>query len=136
LAVAYNVPEVKDADLVLNLSAAVIEAIYEGVITSWDDARIAELNPDASLPAQPITVIMYTDDSTSTFILTEGLSKMGVDVDPSSSLPAVWAPTGRIDADSGDIATKLEETEYAIAYVTDQQIIVLSSPLPPRHTEP
>lgn len=50
----------------LNLDAATIARIFKGEITTWDDTAITELNPDATLPTQPITVVYRSDDSGTT----------------------------------------------------------------------
>src|SRR5512145_2071917 len=48
IAVVYNLEGVDN----LQLSAPVIAEIFDGKITKWNDPKIAELNPDAELPAE------------------------------------------------------------------------------------
>lgn len=62
VALAYNLP---GADRVV-LNADLIAKIFTGVITTWDDPAITELNPDASLPATPIVPIYRSDSSGTT----------------------------------------------------------------------
>ncbi|MCY7289822.1 MAG: phosphate ABC transporter substrate-binding protein PstS, partial [Cryobacterium sp.] len=50
----------------LNLSPKTVGAIFEGTITSWDDAAIAADNPDADLPSTKITPVHRSDDSGTT----------------------------------------------------------------------
>src|SRR5688572_26207133 len=53
--VTYNLSEI--ASNALKLDGATIAAIYFGEITSWNDSRIAALNPGAKLPAKDIIVV-------------------------------------------------------------------------------
>jgi phosphate transport system substrate-binding protein len=61
IAVAYNLPGVKD----LQLSPAALAGIFQGSITKWDDAAIKADNPDATLPSTAITAV-HRDDSSGT----------------------------------------------------------------------
>lgn len=71
ITVSYNLAGVEE----LNLSADVIAAIFQGEITSWDDAKIAADNPDAKLPATPIAVVHRSDGSGTTSNFTKYLKK-------------------------------------------------------------
>ncbi|MCR4512691.1 phosphate ABC transporter substrate-binding protein PstS [Aeromicrobium sp. 50.2.37] len=62
IAVVYNLDGVDD----LQLSPATIGGIFEGKITTWNDAAIAEDNPDADLPDSRITPVHRSDDSGTT----------------------------------------------------------------------
>lgn len=70
IAVIYNLPGVSD----LKLDAATIGGIFEGKITKWDDAAIADLNPDAELPSSAITPVHRGDDSGTTKNFTDYLT--------------------------------------------------------------
>lgn len=69
----YNVPGV-DSGLVFD--GALLADIFMGEITSWDDERIRELNPDADLPELAITIVHRSDGSGTTNIWTNYLSKV------------------------------------------------------------
>lgn len=58
----------------LNLSAEVIGGIFAGDITKWNDPKIVELNPDATLPDLAVTPVHRSDDSGTTENFTEYLS--------------------------------------------------------------
>ena len=73
IAVVYNVEGVDE----LNLSAATISAIFAGEITTWDDAAIADENPDATLPSTSITPVHRQDDSGTTDNFTKYLEAAG-----------------------------------------------------------
>jgi len=75
IAVIFNVEGV-DA---LNLDAATLAMIFSGQITSWDDAAIAALNPDATLPATAITAVHRSDDSGTTENFTDYLAQAAPD---------------------------------------------------------
>ena len=58
----------------LNLSPEVIGGIFAGDITKWNDPKIVELNPDATLPDLAVTPVHRSDDSGTTENFTEYLS--------------------------------------------------------------
>jgi len=59
---AYNVPGLTS----LRLTPANIDAILNGVITSWDDAALKKSNPTAKLPKENIQVVYRSDGSGTT----------------------------------------------------------------------
>ncbi len=71
IAIAYNLPEVKD----LQLSPATVAAIFQGTITKWDDATIKADNPDATLPSTAITPVHREDSSGTTDVVSKYLDK-------------------------------------------------------------
>jgi phosphate transport system substrate-binding protein len=76
IAVIFNVEGVDD----LNLDATVLAGIFKGTITTWDDAAIAALNQDATLPSAPITAVHRADDSGTTKNFADYLGKVAPDV--------------------------------------------------------
>lgn len=70
IAVVYNLSGV-DA---LQLSPATIAKIFNGSITTWDDAAIAADNPDVKLPGTKIAAVHRADDSGTTKNFTEYLA--------------------------------------------------------------
>lgn len=77
IAVIFNVDGVDE----LNLDAATLAGIFKHTITSWDDAAIVALNPEADLPAASITAVHRSDDSGTTKNFTDYLNKVA---------PQVW----------------------------------------------
>jgi phosphate transport system substrate-binding protein len=71
IAVIYNVDGVDD----LNLSPKTIAGIFEGKITTWNDAAIKADNPDATLPSGKITPVHRSDDSGTTKNFTDYLDQ-------------------------------------------------------------
>jgi len=76
IAVIFNVEGVDE----LNLDAATVAGIFKGTITTWDDAAIVALNPDAELPSAPITAVHRSDDSGTTKNFTDYLNKVAPEI--------------------------------------------------------
>jgi len=73
IAVVFNLKGVDK----LNLSAKTIAQIFDGKITTWDDAAIKADNPDADLPSTKITPIHRSDESGTTKNFTDYLNQAG-----------------------------------------------------------
>jgi phosphate transport system substrate-binding protein len=69
IAVTYNLKGVDS----LNLSAEVVAKIFQGDITTWNDAAITKDNPKVKLPSEPITVVHRSDGSGTTSNFTKFL---------------------------------------------------------------
>jgi phosphate transport system substrate-binding protein len=126
IGVTYNV-EGLDA---LVLTPDVIAQIFLGEVTDWDDAAIADLNPDAALPSEAITVFFRADESGTTDNFTKYLN---------AAAPSVWTaepgkawPTGAAGEGKGQSAGILEAVsanENSISYLdfSDVQAAGLSA---------
>lgn len=71
VAVIFNLPGVTE----LNLTPEVVGGIFEGTITTWDDAAIKADNPDAELPSTAISPVHRSDDSGTTENFTDYLDQ-------------------------------------------------------------
>ncbi len=71
--VVYNVPEIGAG---LRLNPDVLAGIFLGEITKWNDAKIAAINPNKSLPDVAIIVARRSDGSGTTNIFTDYLTKV------------------------------------------------------------
>ncbi len=71
--ITYNVPSIGAG---LKLTPDVIAGIFLGEITTWNDAKIAAVNSDKTLPNQPIIVAHRSEGSGTSFIFTDYLSKV------------------------------------------------------------
>ena len=111
-----NLEGIKAGELVLD--GVTLAKIFMGEITSWDDAAIKKLNPDAKLPAQAIVVVHRSDGSGTTFIWTDYLSKASADwkskVGANTSVS--W-PTGIGAKGNEGVANNVANTKGAIGYV-------------------
>ena len=73
---AYNLKDIAD----LKFDGQVLAEIYMGKISSWDDAKIAALNPGVNLPKLAIAPVFRTKGSGSTFVFTSYLSAQNDDL--------------------------------------------------------
>ncbi len=72
-AIIYNLEGVPSG---MRLTGDVLADIFLGVITKWNDVRLAKLNPTFRLPNVPIVVAHRSDGSGTTNIFTSYLSKV------------------------------------------------------------
>src|SRR3954465_6502943 len=113
--VTYNVKGVPDK---LKLTGPVLEAVFSGSITSWNDSQIASLNPGVNLPSTHITPIYRSDGSGDSYVFTSYLSavssdwksKVGASTQPSF-------PTGQGAEKNAGVAAGVQATDGAIGYV-------------------
>ncbi|VVM08499.1 Phosphate-binding protein PstS [Methylacidimicrobium cyclopophantes] len=71
-ALAYNLP----GSPPLRFTADIVADIFLGRIHSWDDPRLARINPEIRLPSLPLVVVHRSDGSGTTYIFTDYLSKV------------------------------------------------------------
>jgi phosphate transport system substrate-binding protein len=67
-----NVPNVEAGKL--RLTGELLADVFRGVITKWNDPRLAAANPGVALPNLPITVVHRSDGSGTTFLFTTYLA--------------------------------------------------------------
>jgi phosphate transport system substrate-binding protein len=113
---AYNINGVPEKGL--KLTGPVLADIFRGVITTWNDPRIQELNPDLALPSENIVVAHRSDGSGTTFVWTSYLS----DVSPEwyeivGSGTAVQWPVGLGAPGNEGVANTIISTPNSIGYV-------------------
>jgi phosphate transport system substrate-binding protein len=112
VAVGYNLPIER-----LNLDGDILSQIYLGTITTWNDPRIAALNPGVRLPHTPIAVVHRSEGSGTTFIFTSYLS--AVSPDWKSKIGAAGAvrwPVGIGGKGSEGVSGQVTSTPGAIGY--------------------
>ncbi|MDC5697292.1 phosphate ABC transporter substrate-binding protein PstS [Intrasporangium calvum] len=112
VAIAYNVEGVDK--LVLN--ADVAAKIFNGEITTWDDAAIAELNKDVKLPSTPIKVYFRSDESGTTENFTKYLKAAAPEAWPHET-GKKWTGKGEGKEKSAGVATATQGQDGAITYV-------------------
>jgi phosphate transport system substrate-binding protein len=111
--VTYNLEGVDK----LRLDGPTLADIFEGKVTSWNDSRIAKLNPDAKLPSKDIAVVHRADESGTTFVFTGYLSaadaawKSG----PGQSKNPQW-PTGTGAQGNDGVAAAVQQQDGAVGY--------------------
>lgn len=102
----------------LKLDAETLTNIFLGKITKWNDPAIAQLNTDATLPDQKITVIRRSDGSGTTAIFTDYLSKVSQEwKEKVGKGKSVKWPVGMGQKGNDGITNVLKKTPGAIAYI-------------------
>jgi phosphate transport system substrate-binding protein len=120
LYVDYNLPGVLEH---LKLNGKVLAAMYKGIVKTWNDPQIADLNPGSSLPPIPVIPLHRTDSgSNDTFLFTQYLSKQDPDgwgkspgFSTSVEFPAVPGASGQNGMAS--MLTGCAQTPGCIAYL-------------------
>ncbi len=120
--VVYNVPGIPST-MHLNFSGPILAGIYNGSITTWNNAQIVAANPGAAslLTSQTIIPIHRSDSSGDTFIFTQYLSFS--DLNWNSTVG--YGTTVTWPTVTGEIGTTLnsgmvyncQSNKYSIAYV-------------------
>jgi phosphate transport system substrate-binding protein len=102
----------------LKLNGALLADIYLGRIRKWNDTRIAQLNPDLSLPGSNITVVHRTDPSGSSLLWSEYLSRSSAawQAQAGVSLTPRW-PVGVGGVGNEGVASYVQRTRFTIGYV-------------------
>lgn len=112
--IAYNLPGVED----LKLSNDLLEKIFMGEITKWNDAAIKANNPGEDLPNLEITFVHRSDGSGTTYIFSDYMtkisSKWAEEVGAGKSLK--W-PVGMGAKGNPGVAGTISQTEGAVGYI-------------------
>lgn len=115
--IAYNVPGVKE----LKLSREVYPEIFLGEITNWNDPKIAADNEGAELPDMPITVVVRSDSSGTTFTFTNHLAAISEDFKngPGVGKTVQWPSSDKIvKAPKNDgVTATIKQTPGSIGYI-------------------
>ena len=112
VAIAYNLDGVDE----LNLTVDNIVEIFQGVITTWNDPKIAENNEGVELPDTPINVFYRSDESGTTDNFQKFLA---------AASDGKWESTGKAFPNavgtgangSSGVAQEVNATDGAITYV-------------------
>jgi len=123
--VNYNVPGLRRATH-LRLNGKVLAEMYQGAITSWNDPRIAALNPGVRLPHTRVVPLHRAESSGDTFLFTSYLSTQDTAWDRVRgygttvawpSVPGARAETGNSGMVAGCVATPGCVAYVGIAYL-------------------
>ncbi|GAB3452783.1 phosphate ABC transporter substrate-binding protein PstS [Kineococcus endophyticus] len=112
IAIAYKLDGVTD----LTLNGEVAAKIFQGQITSWDDAAIKALNPNATLPSTPISVFFRTGGSGTTENFTKYLHAVAPDAWTAEGAQE-WAGKGEGREGSAGVAQAVAGASGGITYV-------------------
>lgn len=115
--IAYNLPGVTG---VLKLPRDVYAEIFAGALKHWDDPRIADANPGASLPHRDIVIVARQDSSGTTAAFTSHLAAIG----PTWSQQGLsvgklieWPGSAMLARGNEGVASRVKMSEGSIGYV-------------------
>ena len=111
IAVGFNV---KGVDKLI-LTPAVTAKIFNGAITTWNDAAIAAINPGVTLPAEAIKVFFRSDESGTTDNFTKYLHA-AAPADWAADPAKKWSGKGEGKEKSAGVANAVKSTEGGITY--------------------
>jgi len=111
----YNVPGVTAK---LNFTGEALAGIFLGKITKWDDPVIAKANTGVKLPSNNIVVVHRSDNSGTTYIWTDYLSKVSKDwaAKPGRGTSVDW-PVGLGGKGNEGVSGSIQQTANSIGYV-------------------
>src|ERR687894_2276116 len=113
---AYNINGVPEKGL--KLTGPVLADIFLGGITTWNDPRIQELNPELTLPSENIIVAHRSDGSGTTFVWTSYLSAVSPEwSDTVGAGTAVEWPIGLGAPGNEGVGNTIASTPNSIGYV-------------------
>ncbi|NOU58572.1 phosphate ABC transporter substrate-binding protein PstS [Marinifilum caeruleilacunae] len=111
---AYNLPGKPE----LKFTPELMEGVFMGKITNWNDAKIAEVNPGVTLPDMEITVVYRSDGSGTTFIFSDYMSKISKEWEEKVGKgKALKWPVGIGAKGNPGVAGTISQTEGAIGYI-------------------
>jgi phosphate transport system substrate-binding protein len=118
--VNYNVPGLKPATH-LKLNGKVLAEMYQGAITSWNDPRIAAINPGVALPHLRVVPLHRADSAGDTFLFTSYLSTQDASWDRVTGYgtTVAWPPVpgARAETHNTGMVAGCEATRGCVAYV-------------------
>lgn len=102
----------------MHLTGEILAGLFSGDITTWNDPKIAALNPGLKLPATAVAAVHRADGSGTTFVFTSYLAKSSPDwkskIGAASSI--AW-PTGAGAKGNDGVAATVRNTEGGVGYV-------------------
>ncbi len=113
IAIAYNLEGVDT----LVLTPDVLAGIFGNTITKWNDPKIAEANPDATLPDASIVQFHRSDESGTTDNFTKYLVANVPDLWTFEGGKAWTAPGGQGAKGSDGVASAIKTTPNSIGYI-------------------
>lgn len=112
--IAYNLPGIDD----LKLSNELLEKIFLGEITKWNDPLIKSNNPGVQLPEKEIVFVHRSDGSGTTFIFSDYMSKISKKwADVVGAGKSLQWPVGMGAKGNPGVAGTISSTEGAIGYI-------------------
>ena len=114
IAIAYNLPGVKD----LQLSPRTIAGIFQGTVKTWDAAEVKADNPGVDLPKTAVTAVHRDDSSGTTDVLSKFLTATAAsDWKLGTGKELEWPAAVQGAAKSDGVTQAVSGTEGAVTYV-------------------
>jgi phosphate transport system substrate-binding protein len=111
-----NIPGAKPGQV--KMSGGVLADIYAGNIKTWNDPRIARINPGLHFPAKAITAVHRADDSGTTYNFTHYLSQVSPGWKSKFGEGKTVAWNGGIGGKGNEgVAGYVKQIPYSIGYV-------------------
>jgi phosphate transport system substrate-binding protein len=112
---AYNLP---GAAASLNFTGEVLAEIFLGKITQWDDPKLTKLNPGVKLPSSAIRVVHRADNSGTTYVWSDYLSKISGEWEMKAGRATSlnW-PVGIGGRGNEGVSEAIQQTPNSIGYV-------------------
>jgi phosphate transport system substrate-binding protein len=102
----------------LKFSGEALAGIFLGNIKKWNDPAIASTNPGVKLPNEPITVVVRSDSSGTSFVFTDFLSKVSPEWKSKVGADtAVNWPAGLRAKGNEGVTGLVKQTPNSIGYV-------------------
>ncbi len=113
--VSYNLPGVTNR---LRLDGPTLAGIMSGTIKTWNDPKIAALNPGVTLPSNAIVPEVRADSSGTTYIFSDYLNTVAPSVwTLGASKTIAWPSTAVQTPKNSGVAGSIKSTPYSIGYV-------------------
>jgi phosphate transport system substrate-binding protein len=111
----YNLPTMDHA---VRFTPDVLAGIFLGTIKTWNDPKLAAINPALKLPATAIVIVHRSDGSGTSFVFTDYLSKVSPEWKSKvGSATSVNWPIGIGGRGNEGVAGTVRQTPGAIGYV-------------------
>jgi phosphate transport system substrate-binding protein len=118
--VNYNLPGLRPSTH-LKLNGKILALMYQGVITSWNDPRIAAINPGVALPHTRVVPLHRADSSGDTFLFTSYLSTQDAPWDRVTGYGTTvnWPPVpgARAETHNTGMVAGCKATPGCVAYI-------------------
>jgi phosphate transport system substrate-binding protein len=102
----------------LKFSDEALAGIFLGSIKKWNDKALTSVNPGVKLPDAPITVVVRSESSGTTFVFTDFLSKVSPEWKSKvGAESAVKWPAGLQAKGSEGVAGLIKQTPNSVGYV-------------------
>ena len=124
----FNLPGFEPGSV--RISGPVLAEMFLGKISTWNDPKIAALNPGKTFPNTAVTVVHRADGSGTTFNFTDYLNTVSKDwADKVGKGAAVKWPAETSVGGRGNegVAANVSRTRGAIGYVMGEKVSLVSS---------